>query len=178
MAQHVATVTETLQPMQSQQIEPMVAEPASTLSDEPFSNQTPQALLKLIPQVLEGEWNVDKWEYWFRNSALSPAVQELAQHGVMTGQIDGESLFHIPPKYEALLHQTQHALEAELKHQWPNSRFLVQYGAVDEITPFSLQNARKIKAFDRASVMLHEESVVKSLVQAFDADLQNIQLKP
>ena len=176
--QNNATATEIIQPVQNQQIEPRISEPVSTSSNDLLSNQSPQALLKLIPQVLEGEWNVDKWEYWFRNSALSPAVQELAQHGVMTGHIDGESLFHIPQKYEALLHQTQHALEAELKQQWPNSRFLVEYGDVDEITPFSLQNARKVRAFDRATVMLHEEPVVKSLVQAFDAHLQNIQLKP
>ncbi|OTG65143.1 DNA polymerase III subunit gamma/tau [Acinetobacter silvestris] len=141
------------------------------------TNQTPQEILKLVPQVLEGEWNVDKWEYWFRNSALSPAVQELAQHGVMTGHIDGESLFHIPQKYEKLLFQAQHDLEAELKQKWPNSRFLVQYGNVDEITPFNMQNERKIKAFDRAAVMLHQEPVVKNLVEMFDAGLQNIQLK-
>ncbi|OTG82926.1 DNA polymerase III subunit gamma/tau [Acinetobacter sp. ANC 4648] len=149
----------------------------SISSRELSTNQTPQEILKLVPQVLEGEWNVEKWEYWFRNSALSPAVQELAQHGVMTGQIDGESLFHIPQKYEKLLFQAQHDLEAELKQNWPNSRFLVQYGDVDEITPFNMQNERKVKAFDRAAVMLHQESVVKNLVEVFDADLKNIQLK-
>jgi hypothetical protein len=47
----------------------------------------PQDILKLREQVLEGEWNLEKWEYWFRTSQLSPAVQELAQHGVMQGKL-------------------------------------------------------------------------------------------
>src|SRR5690606_40070583 len=52
-------------------------------------NLMPQDILKIPEQTLEGEWSVEKWEYWFRNSQLSPAVQELAQYGVMTGQMNG-----------------------------------------------------------------------------------------
>ena len=139
--------------------------------------QTPQDILTLAPLDLMGEWDVNKWEYWFRNSELSPAVQELAQHGMMTGQIDDESTFHIPQRYEALLNQTQHDLEAQLIQKWPNTRFIVQYEEVAEKTPFILQNARKVKAHQRASEMLSEEVVVKSLIDAFDGEVQNIQLK-
>jgi DNA polymerase-3 subunit gamma/tau len=56
----------------------------------------PQEILKLSAEVLDGEWTLEKWEYWFRNSQLSPAVQELAQHGLMSGQIDGLCTFTIP----------------------------------------------------------------------------------
>ncbi|MFI7913879.1 DNA polymerase III subunit gamma/tau, partial [Acinetobacter baumannii] len=45
------------------------------------SQLMPQDILKLPSQTLEGEWTLEKWEFWFRNSQLSPAVQELAQHG-------------------------------------------------------------------------------------------------
>ncbi|WP_173910850.1 DNA polymerase III subunit gamma/tau [Acinetobacter sp. Marseille-Q1618] len=141
------------------------------------SQQSPQEILKLAPQQLEGEWNVDKWEFWFRNSNLSPAVQELAQHGVMIGQIDGHSTFQISKQYENLLHQTQHALEASLKQQWSNTVFNVQYGEVESITPFHMQNERKVRAFNRATEMLHAEPVIKNLLDAFDGELQNIQLK-
>lgn len=141
------------------------------------SKHTPQEILKLAPQQLEGEWNVDKWEFWFRNSSLSPAVQELAQHGVMMGQIDGHSTFQISKQYENLLHQTQHALEASLKQQWSNTVFNVQYGEVESITPFHMQNERKVRAFNRATEMLHAEPVIKNLLDAFDGELQNIQLK-
>ena len=141
------------------------------------SNLMPQDILRLAPQQLDGEWTVEKWEYWFRNSTLTPAVQELAQQGVMTGQIDGESLFQIPPKYEQLLNQLQHALEQALKNEWPNTHFQVKYAEVEATTPYSLQNERKEKAYARASELLHAESAVKDILQNFEGELQNIQLK-
>ena len=139
--------------------------------------QTPQQILALKLQVLEGEWTVDKWEYWFRNSSLSPAVQELAQHGLMTGDVDGQSIFQISQKYEKLLNQAQHDLEAKLKQQWPNTLFTVQYGEVESTTPYMMQNERKLRAYDRASEMLQKEPLVKSLIEALDGKLENIQLK-
>ncbi|MEG0344342.1 MAG: DNA polymerase III subunit gamma/tau [Acinetobacter sp.] len=141
------------------------------------SNLMPQDILKLTPQQLEGAWTVDKWEYWFRNSTLSPAVQELAQQGIMLGQIDGESFFQIPPKYEQLLNQQQHALAQALKDQWPNTHFQVNYVEVDISTPYELQNERKERAYARASELLHKESAVKDILQNFEGELQNIQLK-
>lgn len=137
----------------------------------------PQDILKLKQQDLQGEWTVDKWEFWFRNSELSPAVQELAQHGIMTGQIDGESIFHIPKQYEQLLTQTQHVLEQALHSIWPATRFNVQYGEVEGQTPYALLGERKAKAFNRASELLYNEPIVKSLMAVFDGELQNIQLK-
>ncbi|NNH77966.1 DNA polymerase III subunit gamma/tau [Acinetobacter terrae] len=141
------------------------------------SGLMPQDILRLTPQQLEGDWTVDKWEYWFRNSTLTPAVQELAQQGVMTGQIDGESLFHIPPKYEQLLTQLQHTLEQALKNEWPNTHFQVKYAEVETTTPYSMQNQRKEKAYARASELLHAEAAVKDILQNFDGEIQNIQLK-
>lgn len=142
-----------------------------------LSHLMPQDILKLPVQDLQGEWTVDKWEYWFRHSDLSPAVQELAQHGVMIGMIDGESSFHIPKKYEQLLNQMQHLLEQALHSVWPATRFNVVYGDVSERTPYVLLNARKEQAYVRASELLHNEPTVKSLIQAFNGELQNIQLK-
>lgn len=78
----------------------------------------PQEILKLSAEVLDGEWTLEKWEYWFRNSQLSPAVQELAQHGLMSGQIDGLCTFTIPQQYEGMLSQLQHALETEIRSLW------------------------------------------------------------
>lgn len=141
------------------------------------SQQTPQDILQLAPQQLEGEWDVNKWEYWFRNSDLSPAVQELAQHGLMIGMINGHSTFQISKQYENLLNQTQHALESSLKQQWSSTVFNVQYGEVESTTPFHMQNERKIRAYQRAEQMLHAEPAIKSLLQAFEGELQNIQLK-
>ncbi|QIO05709.1 DNA polymerase III subunit gamma/tau [Acinetobacter shaoyimingii] len=142
------------------------------------SKLLPQDILKLQPQELSGEWTLDKWEYWFRQSDLSPAVQELAQQGIMSGQIDGASTFTIPAEYEQMLTQLQHVLEGELKKQWPHTVFHVQYKEITTTTPYTLQAERKERAFNRASELLHAEPVVKSLVEAFEGEIHQIQLKP
>ena len=138
----------------------------------------PQDILKLTTQTLEGEWTLAKWEYWFRTSQLSPAVQELAQHGVMTGQIGGNTVFHIPQEYENMLTQLQQGLIDALNEQWPDTQFTVEYGALNTSTPYTIQSARKEKAFQRAAELLQQQPVIKSLIETFDGELQNIQLKP
>ncbi|WP_432211555.1 DNA polymerase III subunit gamma/tau, partial [Acinetobacter variabilis] len=84
-------------------------------------NLMPQDILQIPVQDMQGEWTVEKWEFWFRNSQLSPAVQELAQYGIMTGHINAASVFHIPERYQPLLSQLQHHLEAALREQWPQT---------------------------------------------------------
>ncbi|APX63070.1 DNA polymerase III subunit gamma/tau [Acinetobacter schindleri] len=140
-------------------------------------NLMPQDILQIPVQDMQGEWTVEKWEFWFRNSQLSPAVQELAQYGIMTGQIDGESVFHIPERYQQLLGQLQHTLEEALKQQWTGTQFKVKFEDVNELTPYTMQRERKVRAFKRAEELLHAEPAVKDLVQNFDAELKNIQLK-
>ncbi|ENW96249.1 DNA polymerase III subunit gamma/tau [Acinetobacter sp. NIPH 298] len=163
-------------------VEQMTAQPVEISTDiqqaaVEATDLMPQDILKLHEQVLEGEWNLEKWEYWFRTSQLSPAVQELAQHGVMQGEINGVSTFHIPQEYEGMLSQLQHGLEDALNSQWPNTQFDVQYGEVHSNTPLAIQNKRKEKAFNRAVELLQHEPTIKSLIETFDAELHNIQLK-
>ena len=154
-------------------VEPVQPEQVSTASGDLM----PQDILQLQPQQLVGEWTVEKWEYWFRSSGLSPAVQELAQQGLMAGQINAESVFMIPQRYEQLLTQLRHVLEDAIKAEWPQTRFDVKYAEVETITPYTMQAQRKQKAFQRAHELLQNEDTVKGLVQTFDGELQNIQLK-
>ena len=154
-------------------VEPVQPKQVSTASGDLM----PQDILQLQPQQLVGEWTVEKWEYWFRSSGLSPAVQELAQQGLMAGQINAESVFMIPQRYEQLLTQLRHVLEEALKAEWPQTRFDVKYAEVETITPYTMQAQRKQKAFQRAHELLQNEDTVKGLVQTFDGELQNIQLK-
>ncbi|AZN64222.1 DNA polymerase III subunit gamma/tau [Acinetobacter johnsonii] len=154
-------------------VEPVQPEQVSTAS----ADLMPQDILQLQPQQLVGEWTVEKWEYWFRSSGLSPAVQELAQQGLMAGQINAESVFMIPQRYEQLLTQLRHVLEDALKAEWPQTRFDVKYAEVETITPYTMQAQRKQKAFQRAHELLQNEDTVKGLVQTFDGELHNIQLK-
>ena len=154
-------------------VEPVQPKQVSTASGDLM----PQDILQLQPQQLVGEWTVEKWEYWFRSSGLSPAVQELAQQGLMAGQINAESVFMIPQRYEQLLTQLRHVLEDALKAEWPQTRFDVKYAEVETITPYTMQAQRKQKAFQRAHELLQNEDTVKGLVQTFDGELHNIQLK-
>ena len=154
-------------------VEPVQLEQVSTAS----ADLMPQDILQLQPQQLVGEWTVEKWEYWFRSSGLSPAVQELAQQGLMAGQINAESVFMIPQRYEQLLTQLRHVLEEALKAEWPQTRFDVKYAEVETITPYTMKAQRKQKAFQRAHELLQNEDTVKGLVQTFDGELHNIQLK-
>ena len=108
---------------------------------------------------------------------MSPAVQELAQHGVIQGMIDGESVFQIPQQYEQLLTQQQHNLEQALKQRWQNTRFAVQYGEVAMTTPYLMQQKRKEQAFQRAAELIHEDPTVRQLLENFDGEIRNIQLK-
>ncbi len=151
--------------------------PEDISQDVNTQNLMPQDILKIPEQTLEGEWSVEKWEYWFRNSQLSPAVQELAQYGIMTGQINGESVFHIPEQYQQLLTQLQHHLEAALQQQWPQTNFQVKFENVEQLTPYTMQHQRKARAFKRSEELLHAEPAVRDLLQQFDGELQNIQLK-
>ncbi|MDD4851918.1 MAG: DNA polymerase III subunit gamma/tau [Acinetobacter towneri] len=181
ITQNVSNAETTLFDLAATEVEPNVAsataQPQQTIASNADDQLMPQDILRLQPQVLEGEWTLDKWEYWFRHSELSPAVQELAQHGVMTGQINAESVFHIPEQYQQLLTQLQHALESALKEQWSKTLFKVQYENVDDTTPYILQQQRKQRAYQRAENLLHQEPIVKDILQNFDGELHNIQLK-
>lgn len=137
----------------------------------------PQDILKLKEVSLEGQWDIWKWEFWFRNSELSPAVQELAQQGVMQGEINGESIFTIPGNYEKLLSSLISTLEEALTQKWPKTRLEVKYAEVTEATPYQLQTERKHQAFNRAETLLNAEALVKELKNAFGGEIQNIQLK-
>ena len=68
-------------------------------------------------------------------------------------------------------------MEDALKEQCPQTLFRVQYGAVNTNTPLVMQNERKERAYHRAIELLSKESTIKSLVETFDAELHNIQLK-
>ncbi|MDM1717929.1 DNA polymerase III subunit gamma/tau [Acinetobacter towneri] len=181
ITQNVSNAETALFDLAATEVEPNVAsataQPQQTIASNADDQLMPQDILRLQPQVLEGEWTLDKWEYWFRHSELSPAVQELAQHGVMTGQINAESVFHIPEQYQQLLTQLQHALESALKEQWSKTLFKVQYENVDDTTPYILQQQRKQRAYQRAENLLHHEPIVKDILQNFDGELHNIQLK-
>ena len=151
-------------------------------SNHPLNQQNaelmPQDILKLQEVELEGDWSIEKWEYWFRNSQLTPAVQELAQQGLMQGTINGQCEFIIPEKYESLLQSLLPKIEVELQQNWPKTQLSVKYGQIESQTPYALQEKRKVQAFARAKELIEQESVIKDLSNSFGGEIHNIQLKP
>lgn len=145
----------------------------------PASDLMPQDILTLAEQQLTGQWDIHKWEYWFRNSALSPAVQELAQHGLMHGEINGSCVFSIAKQYEKLFAQTQLDLQQALLEKWPDTRFSIEYHQQETAveTPYVLLQQRKKHAFVRAVELLHQEKAVQQLIQVFNAELKEVELK-
>ena len=77
-----------------------------------------------------------------------------------------------------MLTQLQQALIEALKQQWPNTQFTVEYGAVNTVTPYVMQSVRKEKLSIGLQNYYSNNSVIKSLIETFDGELQNIQLKP
>ena len=136
----------------------------------------PLDILYLPEQDLTGEWTLEKWEYWFRQADISPAMQGIAQQGIMRGQINGLSELVIPPEYQAMLEQLQSSLQEALVQQWPNTQFTVVYEAVNRATPFHAQTVRKQKAHQRAEELLREHPVIGDLIQSFEGELQNVEL--
>ena len=67
--------------------------------------------------------------------------------------------------------------EAALQQQWPQTIFQVKFEEVDQLTPFTMQQERKVRAFKRAEELLQAEPAVRDLLEQFDGELQNIQLK-
>lgn len=141
------------------------------------SQQSPQQLLRVPEQSLTGQWDVYKWDYWLRSANISPALQELAQHAVMSGEITGESTLTIAAEYENMLSQLHNLLHAALQQQWPEQRLNIVYQDPESVTPYALQQQRKQAAFDRAEMLLKQHPTIMAFVQNFGASVENIQLK-
>ena len=153
------------------------SEQSSLMVQKVLDQRMPQEILKLVEQDLTGDWTLHKWEYWFRNSQLSPAIQELAQHGQMLGQLDGKSILHLPPQYESLFQAVAPVVEQALQTVWPNTHLQVKYEALTGQTPQHLNQQRKAEAYQCAVNLLEQDVHIAGLIHAFDAQLEYIQLK-
>ncbi len=170
-----SAVAEMLEPIFS--AEEKLLQPVVNLQPTAMQTATPQQIMTLSPQSLEGTWNVDRWEYWLRHSALSPALQELLQYGVMHGDIAGASVLRIPAQYQQLLSGLQGHLEQALKQQWAHNKLSIEYASLEEVTPAQLLQQRMQAAFARAEQMLQQEPMVQHLLSAFDGELHEIKFQ-
>lgn len=89
----------------------------------------PRSLLKCPPQILAGEWSVEKWDYWLQtareNKQLAEDELALARQGVMTGLCDGEATF-LTGVNSPHLQATFAQLITKLKDQFPSTQITLQ----------------------------------------------------
>ena len=128
-------------------------------------------------QTLEGEWDVAKWDYWIRQSALSPAVKELAQRGVMQGEIAGKSTLHIEANYLNMLQNFLPDLKDALTALNPIIQLELSDTVLESDSPIQLQQQRKQHAYNVAEQKIRSQNVVKQLQAQFQAELVDLKLK-
>ena len=129
------------------------------------------------PAQLEGEWDALKWEFWLRERDLTPAVRNLAQHGLMYGVIGGKNRFVIAPEHRVLTMEMFDGLLEVLQTEWPQMRVELDFSQPSEDVPMLRKQARRVRAEDRARELILADPVIAPLVARFDAQLVDMDMK-
>lgn len=137
----------------------------------------PRTLLLPKAQDLTGQWTLEKWDYWLRQSSLSPMQKEYAQHGVMQGDISGTSILTLDPSYQKTFESVSEAIEAQLKTLNENLSLHVNYQATEDTTPFQLQQERKIVAYQQAEQKILQHKVIQEITTQFSAQVEELKFK-
>lgn len=151
-------------------------EPADAI-DSNSSQLLPQQILQHRAVELTGTWDIEKWECWLREAAISPAIRNLAQHGLMRGEIGQSAAFVISPEHRLMATELFDGLIAALKHQWPECDAELVFEHIDEPLPLQLKAIRREKALQQADHLLRQEPVIQPLIAKFEASLTNVSFK-
>lgn len=137
----------------------------------------PQQILQHRAVELTGQWNIEKWECWLREAEITPAIRNLAQHGLIRGEIGQAASFLISPEHRLMATELFDGLIAALKQQWPDSRLELVFESIDEPLPLQLKAIRREKALQQADYLLRHEPIIQPLIEQFAASLSNVTLK-
>ncbi|XID76051.1 DNA polymerase III subunit gamma/tau [Alkanindiges sp. WGS2144] len=137
----------------------------------------PQQILQHKQVKLDGQWDIEKWECWLREADISPAIRNLAQHGVMQGDIGGQGRFMIAPEHRLMATELIDGLIDAIKAQWLHSRIELIFENIDESLPLQLKAMRQQDALKQADYLLRQEPAIQALMQQFDAHLINVAMK-
>lgn len=151
-------------------------EPADAI-DNHSSQLLPQQILQHRAVELTGAWDIEKWECWLREAAISPAIRNLAQHGLMRGEIGQSAAFVISPEHRLMATELFDGLIAALKQQWPECNAELVFEHIDEPLPLELKAIRCEKALQQADHLLRQEPVIQPLIAKFEASLTNVSFK-
>lgn len=151
--------------------------PSTAPTQQAIENIDPRTLLQPQEQQLEGQWNVEKWDYWLRQAAISTAAKEMAQNSLMQGDIAGVSQLIIDPQHEKVLAPFLDNLKAQLQQMSPTIRVEVIYQQIQQDTPVQLQQSRRLQAHTLAENQIKSHPVIGSVLEQFSASIVNLKLK-
>lgn len=139
------------------------------LSDGAFD---PLSLRHPQPQPLEGEWTVEKWDYWVSQARehrwLNDDELALARIGKVTGQINGESTF-ITHEQVASRGQVFNQLREKIRQLLAGTQLKLQVINTNEQisieTPVFLQEQRDKNALMMATKQMEATPVLQELLK-------------
>ncbi|WP_026470423.1 DNA polymerase III subunit gamma/tau [Alkanindiges illinoisensis] len=170
-----------LQDNQANEIKPqevwVVPQQITVIPESNPSQLLPQQILQHSSVELTGQWNIEKWECWLREADISPAIRNLAQHGLIRGEIGQTSIFVISPEHRLMATELFDGLIAALTQQWPDSSVELVFEPINEPLPLELKAIRREKALQQADYLLRQEPVVQPLIAQFEASLTNVSFK-
>jgi len=137
----------------------------------------PVQLMQHPAAEVVGSWDSIKWEYWLRERDLSPAVRNLAQHGVLSGQIDGQAVFQIAPEHQVLAVELFDGLQVAFAKDWPDAELTLQFEQPQQPLPMQMKQRRYEVATARARELVLSDAVIAPLMQVLDAQIIEFELK-
>ncbi|MDO5769219.1 MAG: hypothetical protein Q4P13_06920, partial [Psychrobacter sp.] len=141
-------------------------------SNPELESQDPRSLLKCPAQPLEGQWSVEKWDYWLQTAREQQQLDQdelaLARQGLMTGECDGEAIF-LTAISSPHLQATFTQLVNKIQQQFPNAdiRLKVTPDMADQqsaYTPELRQQQRLMQATELATSKLLQSEVMQYLL--------------
>ncbi|RYY79074.1 MAG: DNA polymerase III subunit gamma/tau [Moraxellaceae bacterium] len=170
-----------LQNNQANEIKPhevqVVPQQTVDIPESSLNQLLPQQILQHSSVELTGQWNIEKWECWLREADISPAIRNLAQHGLIRGEIGQAATFLISPQHRLLATELFDGLILALKQQWPTGSVELVFESIHEPLPLQLKEIRREKALQQADYLLRQEPVIQPLIERFAASLTSISLK-
>lgn len=139
--------------------------------DQQIIIASPLDLLQPEPQVVEGSWTPEKWDYWVAHAREQGWLTEdnlaLAKMGVMQGEIGGKSQF-LTDEYSPSLTEVFTELQSIIKRHLTNTqielRQIQDEPSLGVNKPNALQIQREQKVLQLVTAQIEKQPVVQALV--------------
>ena len=160
-----------------------VAEPVVNDSQSMQAVDDPRMLLRCQPQVLNGEWTSEKWDYWLQTARESNSLAQdelaLARQGMMSGLCEGKAIF-ITGVDSKHLQATFEQLASVLQQQFKDADISLEIDKsimqAKDKTPERRQQYRMAQAIALAEQKLRQSPVMQYLADRGEGKMGKVQL--